>query len=236
MTKIKRLFCIVITLIILIIPVSAVKKSHIYAANRDAGKYIALTFDDGPHPKYTAEILDILDEFNAKATFFVVGKNAENYPDLIKREYNSGHEIGNHTYNHPDMKKISVDKAVEEIIKTQNAIYEIIGVKPVLFRAPGGIFTDELVVEVEELECKPILWSWRQDTKDWCNVSAGNIVNNVLNNLQNGDIILFHDFNTKGSPTPKALKNIIPKLKEMGYEFVTVSELLELNEIKEISS
>ena len=130
-----------------------------------------------------------------------------------------GHEIGNHTYNHPDMNKISVDKAVEEIIKTQNAIFDITGEKPALFRAPGGIFTDELVVEVEELDCKPILWSWRQDTKDWCNVSVGNIVNNVLNNIQNGDIILFHDFNTKGSPTPKALKSIIPKLKEMGYSF-----------------
>lgn len=234
MVKIKKLFCIIITAFIIAIPVSALNKSHIFAANRDAGKYIALTFDDGPHPQYTAEILDILDEFDAKATFFVIGQNAEKYPDLIKREFSSGHEIGNHTYTHPDMKKISVDKAVEEILLTQNAIYDIIGVKPVLFRAPGGIFTDELVIEVEELDCKPILWSWRQDTKDWCNVPAGNIVNNVLNNIQNGDIILFHDFNTKGSPTPKALKSIIPKLKEMGYSFVTVSELLELNEIKDI--
>ena len=92
MIRAKRLICLVFTLIISIVPVSAIKKSHIYAANRDAGKYIALTFDDGPHPQYTAEILDILDEYNAKATFFVIGKNAEKYPELIKREYKSGHE------------------------------------------------------------------------------------------------------------------------------------------------
>lgn len=210
-------------------------KSHIYAANRDAGKYIALTFDDGPHPEYTGKILDILKKNDAKATFFVIGKNAEYHPELVKREYDEGHEIGNHTYSHPDMNKISVDKAVEEILKAQAVIESITGKKPTLFRAPGGIFSDELVCEVEELDCKPILWSWRQDTKDWSNVSVDNIVNTVINNLQNGDIILFHDFNTKGSSTPKALEILLPKLKNMGYSFVTVSELLDLNQMKSVA-
>lgn len=213
--------------------ITASSKPHIYAANRDAGKYIALTFDDGPHPVYTEQILDILEKNGAKATFFVVGRNAESYPELIQREYNGGHEIGNHTYSHPDMNKISVDRAVEEILKTQNIIESITGKKPELFRAPGGIFSDELITNIEELECKPILWSWRQDTKDWCNVSVNSIVNGVVNNLQNGDIILFHDFNVKGSPTPQALELLLPKLKNLGYSFVTVSELLELNQVSE---
>ena len=115
-----------VSLTVAIFPISANTVSsehHIYAANREAGKYIALTFDDGPHPVYTPEILDILKENNAKATFFVIGKNAKNYPDLILREKEEGHEIGNHTYSHPDMKGISVDKAVEEIIKDIKNVY-----------------------------------------------------------------------------------------------------------------
>lgn len=208
---------------------TASSEHHIYAANRDAGKYVALTFDDGPHPKYTPEILDILKENDAKATFFVIGKNAKNYPELILREKEEGHEIGNHTYSHPDMKGISVDKAVEEIMLTQDTISEITGIRPTLFRSPGGIFSDELVLMLESIECKPVLWSWRQDTRDWSLPSVKTVVNTVLNNINDGDIILFHDYNMKGSPTPEALKIILPKLKEMGYNFVTVSELIELN-------
>ncbi len=207
--------------------------SHIYAANRNAGKFIALTFDDGPHPVYTPEILDILMENGAKATFFVIGKNAQNYPELILREKEEGHEIGNHTYSHPDMKGISVDKAVEEIMLTQDVISKITGTRPSLFRSPGGIFSDELVLMLESIECKPVLWSWRQDTRDWSLPSVKTVVNTVINNISDGDIILFHDYNMKGSPTPDALRIILPKLKEMGYNFVTVSELLTLNNQKE---
>ena len=210
------------------------KTSHIYAANRNAGKYVALTFDDGPHPKYTSLILDILKENDAKATFFVIGENAKQYPELILREKEEGHEIGNHTYTHPDMKGISVDKAVEEIMLTQDVISEITGTRPVLFRSPGGIFSDELVLMLESIECKPVLWSWRQDTKDWMLPSVTSVVNTVVKNIRDGDIILFHDFNMKGSPTPEALKIILPKLKEMGYSFVTVSELIDINNQSEM--
>ena len=232
MKKIIRLFILSVITTITLLSVyanTAKTEHHIYAANRDAGKYVALTFDDGPHPKYTPEILDILKENDAKATFFVIGKNAKNYPELILREKEEGHEIGNHTYSHPDMKGISVDKAVEEIMLTQETISEITGVRPVLFRAPGGVFSNELVLMLENIECKPVLWSWKQDTKDWSLPSVKTVVNTVLNNINDGDIILFHDYNMKGSPTPEALKIILPKLKEMGYNFVTVSELIELN-------
>lgn len=204
--------------------------SHIYAANRDAGKYVALTFDDGPHPVYTEQILEILEEHGAKATFFVIGKNAESYPDLILKEVGAGHEIGNHTYSHPNMKGISVEAAMEEINKTQDVVFGITGKRPELFRAPGGIFSEELVVAVEDMACKPILWSWRQDTRDWSLPTVDKVVKTVLNNLQDGDIILFHDYNVKGSPTPEALKTILPELKKRGYSFVTVSELLSLKD------
>lgn len=201
-------------------------KSGVVAANRNAGKLVALTFDDGPCQRYTGEILDILKEHDAKATFFVIGKNAEKYPELVKREADEGHEIGNHTYSHPDMKKIKPEDVVEEIEKTQDIIFEITGKKPVLFRSPGGYLDDEIVRIIKGYDCTPVLWSWRQDTKDWSKPSVNYIVNLVLDNLQDGDIILFHDFNTKGSPTPEALRILLPKLKERGYKFVTVSTLM----------
>ncbi len=202
----------------------------IYAANRDAGKYVALTFDDGPHPVYTEQILDILAKNNARATFFVIGENAERYPELVRKEFDAGHEIGNHTYSHPDMRTVSVDKALEEIGKAEDVITNITGVRPTLFRSPGGVFPDELVIAVENIDCKPVLWSWRQDTKDWSMPSAEHIVKNVLANLKDGDIILFHDFNLKGSPTPHALEMLLPALAEKGYTCVTVSELIERGE------
>lgn len=206
--------------------------THIYAANRNAGKYIALTFDDGPHPVYTAQILDILKTYNAKATFFVIGQNAEQYPELLRREVEEGHEIGNHTYSHPNMKALGVDKAIAELEKNQQVIESITGIRPRLFRAPGGIFSDPLVSAVEAHACKPVLWSWRQDTRDWSRPPVKQVVRTVLDNLRDGDIVLFHDYNTNGSPTPEALKILLPELLRRGYSFVTVSELMSLgNEV-----
>lgn len=199
----------------------------IIVANRNASKQIAITFDDGPSEKYTPEILDILREYNVKATFFVVGKNAESFPEIVKSEYNDGHEIGNHTYSHPQMKAITTNQADEEIKKTQEIIEKIIGKPPKLFRPPGGYLNNSIVDKITSNGCKTVLWSWRQDTRDWESPPVEKIVNTVLSNLKDGDIILFHDYNSHKSPTPEALKIIIPKLKERGYEFVTVSELVK---------
>ncbi len=217
-----------ITALCAILGLHASAQAHVYASNRDAGKYVALTFDDGPHPIYTEKILSILKENNAKATFFVIGKNAESYPELVLAEFNDGHEIGNHTYSHPDMKKLSVESIIEEIEKTQDIVYDITGKKPEIFRSPCGVYSDELVEAIENIGCKPILWSWRQDTKDWTLPSVKSIVKTVTENIQDGDIILFHDYNKKGSPTPEALEIILPKLAEKGYSFITVSELLKI--------
>lgn len=228
MCRMKRLAA-VLGLALVIAPCAA-SDAHIYAANRGAGKYVALTFDDGPHPIYTEQILEILAQSNAKATFFVIGQNAEQYPELVRKEYEAGHEIGNHTYSHPNMKKISVAEAVAEIEKNQEVVHDIIGVYPKLFRSPGGIFSDELVTAVEKHDCKSVLWSWRQDTRDWSKPSVDKVVRTVLDNLRDGDIILFHDYNTSGSPTPEALRIILPELLRRGYSFVTVSELMSFRE------
>lgn len=203
-------------------------EDNVIVANRSATKQIALTFDDGPSKKYTQEILEILKQYNAKATFFVVGKNAKDNPQIILEEYSAGHEIGNHTYSHPNLRGLSPEKVDEEIFKTQEIIKEITGEYPTLFRPPGGYLSNDIVDKIASNNCKTVLWSWRQDTKDWTSPSADTIVNSVLTNLKDGDIILFHDYNSKKSPTPDALRKLLPVLKEKGYEFVTVSELVKI--------
>ena len=223
----RKLLVTVSVVLTLAVPALAVS-DHVVAAHRDAGKFVALTFDDGPHPHYTEEILAILAENHAHATFFVIGENAERHPELIKAEFDAGHEIGNHTYSHPMMNKLAVTDAVEEIRKTQTAVEHITGCAPRVFRSPGGYYSDELVEAVEAIGCKPVLWSWRQDTKDWQSPPVDKVVHTVLDNLQDGDIILFHDFIGKNSPTPAALRIILPALAERGYRFVTVSELMQM--------
>ena len=227
----KRLFLSALVIVILTSAVfsSGSDSKAFYAANRNAGKVVALTFDDGPHPVYTPQILDILNKHGAKATFFVIGKNAQEYPEIVKRAFDEGHEIGNHTYSHPDMSAIDRKKAAEEIEKTALTIENITGKKSVLFRSPGGYLDDGIISTAHEFECTPVLWSWRQDTRDWAKPSVEYVVKTVLDNLRDGDIILFHDFNTKGSPTPAALEIIIPELKKRGYELVTVSSLMCCN-------
>lgn len=203
-------------------------QSKLYVANRAAEKCIALTFDDGPHPKYTVQILDILKKYNAKATFFVIGQNAEKYPEIVMREYSDGHEIGNHTYSHPDLKKISAENFLQEIEKTNRVIKDITGTEPRLFRPPGGYLSNAIVNEITEQNSTAVLWSWRQDTRDWECPSVGCIVSTVLGNLCDGDIVLFHDYNSQNSPTPDALEEILCKLSKQGYKFVTVTELMSM--------
>ncbi len=231
----NKLIIAVLLFSLIAFPVSAGKiadytyvdgESNIIVANRNANKKIALTFDDGPCRLYTEEILKILEENNAKATFFIIGKNAEENPDMVKKTYSAGHEIGNHTYSHRNLRKHSIDEIDVEIAKTQKIIKDITGESPTLFRPPGGYINNDIVNTITINNCKTVLWSWRQDTKDWQKPSSESIVKNVMKNLNDGDIILFHDYNTKGSPTPDALRILLPKLAAQGYEFVTVSQLI----------
>lgn len=203
-------------------------ENDIIVANRSAGKKIALTFDDGPCILYTGEILKILKENNATATFFVIGANAQQYPELVKQAFNEGHEIGNHTYSHPNLRGINKDKLNLEISKTNKIIQEITGRSPILFRPPGGYLSNLIVDCISENNCRPVLWSWRQDTEDWKKPPANIIIEKIIKNIQDGDIILFHDFNTEGSTTPDALRMLLPKLRNLGYSFVTVSELVNM--------
>ncbi|MEW9700601.1 polysaccharide deacetylase family protein [Paenibacillus sp. SI8] len=187
-------------------------------------KVIALTFDDGPHPTYTPQILDLLKQYQAQATFFVVGNKVKLYPDLLKRELEEGHELANHTYSHAylggntNMKK--------EINKAEEIIHATTGYRCQLFRPPGGVFNDNLVSVVKKEGYKMVLWSWQLDTKDWSTPGVKRIVDRVLLHSSNGNIVLFHDYVEGPTQTIDALKIILPELTKRGYRFVTVSELL----------
>lgn len=203
------------------------KASDIIYSCQSNKKNIALTFDDGPHPVHTPEILDILAEYGIKATFFVIGENAEWYGDLVKTEYENGHEIGNHTYSHHmNLKKLSYDGIRGEIENAEEAIYENIEYRTKLLRPPGGIYSDTLLRAAADNDYTIICWS--VDTRDWAHTPTDEIVKNVLSSVKEGDIILFHDYVSGNSPTPDALRQIIPALLNEGYNFVTVSELIAM--------
>lgn len=201
--------------VFLSIPSAAVKKPV---------KYVALTFDDGPHPVYTAQILKILYENDAEATFFAVGENAERYPSLIRAEYDLGHEIGNHTYTHRRLNEKSVLTLADEIKKTDDIIYNITGITPSLFRPPEGKHNGAVDTILKNAGKQTVLWT--VDTRDWAHTDKNTIINNIKSNIKNGSVILFHDYIAPPSPTPGVLCEILPYLKELGFRFVTVTELL----------
>ena len=194
------------------------------------GKKIALTFDDGPHPVYTREILDILSEYGVRATFFIVGKNAEEYPDLIIDEIADGHELGSHTYSHKYINRLSDEEITDELSENEEVISAICDYRFKNIRPPGGIYSDYLEKAAQEFSYNVVLWS--VDTRDWTRPDPERIVRAVESNVKDGDIILMHDYVAGGaSSTPAALRRIIPDLLERGFEFVTVSELLASSDV-----
>lgn len=179
-------------------------------------KKIALTFDDGPG-KYTDELLDGLLERNVKATFFLIGENAQLYPETVKRIGQEGHVIGNHTYSHVKLSCISIENAIEEINKTNSIIEDITGRKVEYIRPPFGFWTDELGNSVN---MKTVFWD--VDPRDWSVLNTDSVTCHIVNNTSEGDIILLHDiFET----SVDAAMNVIDILQQKGYEFVTVEEL-----------
>lgn len=228
-SKVKSILLFMITLFI-IIPnyyevSSLVQNNDIFFKNGSREeKIIALTFDDGPHPKETHEVLDVLNKYNVKGTFFVVGKHANWYSEPLIRAAKEGHEIGNHTFTHPDISNLSSEDIKKEIKECEDTLFKLTGKKPTLFRPPYGSYSKDKLGEIAK-ECgyKIILWT-TIDAKDWKNPPSSQISNIIINKAQNGDIILLHDYATEN--TVKALDTIIPEMMKKGYKFVTVSELI----------
>mgnify|MGYP002794366652 FL=1 len=179
---------------------------------------IAITFDDGPSSRYTGRLLDGLKERNVKASFFLIGENAEESPVLVERIYKEGHLIGNHTYSHVQMTHLSEEAAVREIEKTDQVISAITGEHVAYMRPPFGAWQRELEVRMVVL---PVLWS--VDPLDWTTENVDEIVSKVVTEVEEGDIILLHD--CYASSVEAALR-IVDILQKEGYEFVTVDRLL----------
>lgn len=188
---------------------------------------IALTFDDGPWPSITSQVLEILKKNNVKATFFLVGKQVQKYPQLVKQIINEGHAVGNHTWSH-QYHLYDEAAAAHEIDDNAALIYKLTGVKTSLFRPPAGILNNGLVAYAQEKKYAAIMWS--VDSKDWRNRSftAQSLLKSVLKEAKPGGIILLHDGGGDRSSTVKALPELIAQLKKHGYNFVTVPELLEI--------
>lgn len=183
----------------------------------DTSPKIALTFDDGPNVACTGRLLDGLKERNIRATFFVIGKNVKANPKLAKRIHEEGHMIGNHTYSHIEMGKVSEEKAKQELKKTSQAVHAVTGEYPQYMRPPYGVCSKEL-----EDSLDMILVRWTIDPLDWKTENTDEIVKKVVTKAKENDIILLHD--CYNSSVDAALK-IIDLLQEKGFEFVTVDEL-----------
>lgn len=191
---------------------------RLVASSMEERPRVALTFDDGPSRKYTPKLLDGLKERGIHATFFLMGKNIEGNEELVKRIQEEGHLIGNHTYNHVQLNKISAALAKEEIEKTSNEIYKITGEYPTYLRPPFGSWRKDLEFSVTMF---PVFWD--VDTLDWESKNVSSVLHIVENNVEDGSIILMHD----GYQTSvEAALKVVDLLTEEGYEFVTVDQLV----------
>ena len=197
----------------------------VFYSKKNDNMAIALTFDDGPHPHYTPLILEILSEYGVKATFFMIGENVKYYPSAAEAVLHAGHEIGNHTNHHKGMKSMSDREILQEIEACEDEIYALSEYKPRFIRPPEGAMSQQVLDVVSRLDYRIILWD--VDTHDWAHTPPKEITRYVLETVQAGDIILMHDFIGHNSPTPEALRLMIPRLLEKGYKFVTVGELLD---------
>lgn len=181
-------------------------------------KRVALTFDDGPSPRYTEKLLDGLKERDVKASFFIIGENVEGNEDILKRMAQEGHIIGNHTFSHVQLSTVSYDVGLKEIEETNNSIFNACGVMPEYIRPPYGSWNDRMTMDVNMTE---VLWN--VDPLDWQVSDSSLVTKRVLKCVDDGSIILLHD--VYESSVDAALE-IVDALQKEGYEFVTIDELL----------
>lgn len=181
-------------------------------------KRIALTFDDGPHPEVTKQILVLLEKYNAKATFFMLGSRAQYYPGLVREVLDSGHELGNHTWSHPVLTKMSPAEIEKEYNSTEEAIIHATGENSTVFRPPYGAINEEIR---NAIPCKSV--NWTIDTLDWKYRDSEKLFPMVKEALHNNAIVLMHDIHQS---TADGLEPVLAYLQKEGYEFLTVSEIL----------
>ena len=180
-------------------------------------KQVALTFDDGPDPKVTPQILATLAKYDAKATFFMLGSRVESYPEIANDVLTAGHELGNHTWTHANLTKMATDSIANEISRTNNIIEQATGQAPTVFRPPYGAFKDDML---NVMQLPVVLWD--VDTLDWKHRDAAQLLTSVKSSVHDGSNVLMHDIHLS---TAQGLDSVLAYLTSEGYEFVTVSEL-----------
>ena len=187
----------------------------------DATKEIALTFDDGPHPKFTPQLLEVLRENHVNATFFLVGEMAEKCPILVRDEVADGHQIGNHTYHHVNLNTVPITDLATEILACGKVLEDITDRKPTTFRPPGGDYDSIVTSTVASLGYTTVLWT--DNPGDYSKPGAAIITQRLLSRVRGGSVILLHDGIQQ---SVDALPKIIKTLKQQGYRFVTVDQLM----------
>lgn len=189
-------------------------------------KYVALTFDDGPSAEVTPRVLSILKEYNAKATFFMIGTQVDYYPHVAKQVADAGHEIANHTEQHQDLSKLGPAGIRQQVSRTSDKIFNATGVRPYLFRPPYGAYNKNVINDAANNGNSIILWS--VDSLDWQSRNATAINREIEQTIAPGSIVLMHDIH---STTADALPQLMKTLQQDGYQFVTVSQLLDIQEL-----
>lgn len=188
---------------------------------------IALTFDDGPDSYYTERILEVLKEHGIKATFFLIGNNIENYPDVVKKIVEDGHVIASHTWSHPNLGKANEEQIISEIKNTENIVENYTGEKMRLLRPPWGVVSDDVLRLAQDMDYKVV--NWNVDSNDWSDQNIDQILINTIPDINDDAIILFHSAggrNQNLDATVNVLLELIETLKMNGYTFVTVDEII----------
>ncbi|KUO51470.1 MAG: hypothetical protein APF76_13990 [Desulfitibacter sp. BRH_c19] len=202
---------------------------NFYLRGPAGGAKVALTFDDGPDGKYTGQVLDVLKKYGALATFFLIGEKSIRFSEVVDRIDREGHVIGNHSWSHPDLSKVGIERLNFEIMETERVLEKITGRNTALIRPPYGAVSKEAIEYMMDLNYKAVNWS--VDSVDWRDRDVDQILINTLPSVRDGGILLFHTAGGEGqslAATVAALSEVIYTLKVQGYEFVTVDELLSI--------
>ena len=185
---------------------------------------VALTFDDGPNPYYTPQILAILQHYGVQATFFDVGYLVRDLPNIVRQEYNNGNTVANHSWSHPELTRLTASAILSQLTSTSDAIQAAIGVRPTFFRPPYGAFNRAVLEQASHLGVTTVLWN--DTAEDWTLPGVSFIVNKILRLAHAGAIILLHDGGGNRAQTVAALPTIIMDLENRGFSLVTLQRLV----------